>query len=127
MGGHSVEKRREDVWGNNDSCGSGQIPAIDWRGMKLERWIGLREIEVLDWQAKVSVPCFIMSRIFQSRVLTVLGQWHHPTNNFSLCDLVERRPVFNISIPMGVHLVHQGSNIVQKSVTLVTLYVWAQV
>ena len=106
-GGHSVEKRKEDVW-KNSPCGLGRIPAVDWRGMKMERWFGLREVEVPDWQVKVFVSCLIMSLIFLSRVLTVLGPWHHPTSNFSLYNLVDRRPIFNISIPMGVHPVHHG-------------------
>lgn len=102
--GHSVEKRKEDFWGNNNVCGLGLIPAVDRRGMKMERWFGLREVEVpgLNWQVKVFVPCFIMPLIFMSRVLTVLGLWHHPTN-FSLCNLVDRRLIFNISMPMEVH------------------------
>lgn len=107
-GGHSVEKRKENVWANNSPCGLGQIPAVDWRRVKMEAWVRLRETEILDWQIKVFVLCLIMSLIFLSRVLTVLGQWHHLTSNFSLHNFVYGRPIFKSSLQMGFHLVPHG-------------------
>lgn len=42
--------------------------------------------------------------IFLSKVLAVLGQWHHAANHCFICNLVYRRPMFNVSIPTRGHL-----------------------
>lgn len=58
-GAQSVEKRGKNIWGKNSPSDLGQIPGTDWRGMKMECWIGVREMEGLAGKLRCLI-CFLM-------------------------------------------------------------------
>lgn len=72
--------------------------------MKIERWTGVGDlVKGLDYQAKVFVLYFIISlKLFEQHT-------DGPANTFPYVPyLVCRRPVFNISMLMGINLVYHG-------------------
>ena len=58
-GAQSVEKRGKNIWGKNSPSDLGQIPGTDERVMKMESWIGVREMEGLAGKLRCLI-CFLM-------------------------------------------------------------------